>query len=186
MKIEYVTGNPGKFKEAQTILSPWQLEQVPLDLVEIQGDPQQILITKAKSALELLNRPLIVEDVSLFCDALHGLPGPYIKDFLRHLGEKGLCDLVHRYPNHRCRVVCTAAYAVPGQEPHVFEGVTLGQIVDPKGTLRHGTYSWNRIFLPDGSPLTFGEMSYETLGNFSARSKALMQLKRYLEQEVMP
>ncbi len=181
MKIEYVTGNPGKFREAQLILAPWELEQVRLDLPEIQGDPKHIVTAKAQGALALLQRPLLLEDVSVQCEALNGLPGPYVKDFLIALGETGLSELVHKYDNHSATVVCMVAFAKPGAEPVLFEGVMPGRIVAPRGNLKHDSHSWNTIFQPDGFSVTFGEMTFEQLSTISMRYKALMKVKQYLE-----
>ena len=56
MKIDYVTSNDGKFKEAQLILSGWVLERVNLELPELQGEREEISKAKAKSALDILKR----------------------------------------------------------------------------------------------------------------------------------
>lgn len=181
MKIEYVTGNAGKFREAQLILSHWELEQVSVDIPELQGDQKTIVQAKARKAVEILQRPLIVEDVGLYCNALKGLPGPYVKDFLTHLGEEGLADLIHRYEDHRCTFICTAAYIKPDIDPILFDGQLSGKIVKPKGTLRHGHVSWNTIFQADGFDKTFAEMSLDELARLSGRSQALNKLREYLE-----
>jgi inosine/xanthosine triphosphate pyrophosphatase family protein len=38
--------------------------------------------------------PVLVEDTSLCFNALHGLPGPYIKFFLEKLGHDGLNRMI--------------------------------------------------------------------------------------------
>jgi inosine triphosphate pyrophosphatase len=180
MKIAYITSNQQKFEEAQLILSDWELQRISIELQEIQGDPHEITLAKAKEALSQLNIPLIVEDVSVECDALGGLPGPYVKDFLRKLGSDGLAALVHKYENHHAQVSCIAAYAFPGSEPILFEGVVSGTIVLPRGDLKHGVYSWNPIFQPDGSSKTMGEMTMQEHADVSMRRIALTKLKDYL------
>ncbi|MDP1835995.1 MAG: non-canonical purine NTP pyrophosphatase [Chlamydiales bacterium] len=182
MQIEYVTGNSGKFLEAQAVLDHWTLEQVNLDIVEVQGTQQEIIIAKAKSALEVLKRPLIVDDVGLFCNALNGLPGPYAKDFLEKLEEDGLSNLIHRYDDHRCHYICAVAFVKPNGEPQVFEGRIDGRIVAPRGTLLHGHRSFNTIFEPEGMNQTLGEMTIEDMAKFAGRSIALKKLRTYLEQ----
>lgn len=181
MKIEYVTGNLQKFQEAQHILEGYELEQVNIELTEIQGDSLDIIKAKAKEAYRILQRPLIVEDVSICCPAINDLPGPYIKDFLRKLSDVGFCELIHKFDDHRVRAICLAAYIDGKQQPQVFEGVTEGVIVKPKGNTRHGTYSWNCIFLPNGFNKTFGEMSLKEHSQVSMRNIALLKLKDYLE-----
>ena len=52
------------------------------DLPEIQGTSEEVAISKAREAFKIVQKPVIVEDVSLFFTALNGLPGPYIKHFL--------------------------------------------------------------------------------------------------------
>lgn len=181
MQIEYVTGNTGKFREACLVLDNWDLEQVELDLPEIQGSRNEIALAKAHAALGQLQRPLIVEDVSLSCDAIKGLPGPYIKDFLRILGEEGFADLVHRYKDHKATIYCLAVFIKPNAQPQLFEGTLQGTIVSPRGSTRIGTYSWNSVFVAEGQTQTFGELTFEQISSISARSQALRQLRNYLE-----
>lgn len=181
MKIEYVTSNSGKFEEAQLILEGWTLEQVTLDLPELQGDRQEIIKAKAREALRILKRPLIVEDVCLYCNALNGLPGPYIKDFLKKLTPEGFVELVHKYSDHTAQVICTAAFIKRGGEPICFEGILEGTLVSARGNTKHGQYSWNGIFLPKGATKTFAEHSMRELSQISMRRLALTQLKGYLE-----
>ncbi len=181
MKIDYVTGNAGKFREASHILSDWTLEQTDLELEEIQGDKRKVLLHKAKSAMERLNRPLIIEDVSVCCNALNGLPGPYIKDFLGHLSETGVADLILRYTDHRAQVICAVAYVEPNHEPVVFEGALEGTIVAPRGATKIGKHSFNSIFQPTGSSRTQGELSFEEQCRSSHRYLALTQLRDFLK-----
>lgn len=177
MKLAYITGNQGKFDEASHILKNLELEHVAIDLDEIQGDPRSILIDKAKRAMEKAQRPLIVEDVSMICPGLGGLPGAYVKDFLKALGEQGLYEVVEKTGDSRAEVICLAALMYPGEAPQVFEGSVKGRLVKPRGTTRHSALSWNAIFLADGQTKTFGELSYEELGKISHRFLALSQLQ---------
>lgn len=183
MKICYITSNHGKFEEAVHILEGWSLVRVDIDLPELQGEPKEIVREKAKEALRQVEQPLIVEDVSLHCPAIGGLPGPYIKDFLKKLGHEGFYELIHKYHDHRAEVTCTAAYIEPGKDPVLFEGVMHGKIVAPKGDVHHGKYSWNPIFIPEGGTKTFGEMSFKEHSQISMRSIALKKLKHYLEKK---
>ena len=182
MKIAYITSNQQKFEEAVYILQGWELDRIPIDLTEIQGDYHEIIKAKAKEALARLKMPLIVEDVSFCCEAIGNLPGPYVKDFLKALGDRGLYELISKYPTQKVRVVCVAAYIQPGSEPLLFEGAVEGTVVAPRGNLRHGTHSWNPIFQPNGSSKTMGEMTMEEHAQTSMRKIALTKLRHYLEQ----
>ncbi|CAF4242594.1 unnamed protein product, partial [Rotaria magnacalcarata] len=57
---------------------------------EYQGEAEDITKEKATFAAQRINGPVLVEDTSLCFNALHGLPGPYIKWFLDKLGHDGL------------------------------------------------------------------------------------------------
>lgn len=181
MKIAYITSNLQKFEEAQFVLHDWELINHPLDLVEIQGDPEHIIHAKALEAYQTLGHALIVEDVSLHCPAIGGLPGPYIKDFLRKLGDDGLYELIHKYEDHSVEVLCSVGYIDTPGKVHVFQGRIEGTIVAPRGEQKHGTYSWNSIVLPKGFDKTFGEMTLKDHSKFSMRYHALTKLKHFLE-----
>lgn len=181
MKIEYITSNRQKFEEAEHILKGYELEQIQMELTEIQGNRFDVIIAKAKEALRILKRPLIVEDVSICCPAIKNLPGPYIKDFLIALGEEDFAKLIHKYSDHSVQAICIAAYIKPDSEPILFEGIMDGVIVVPRGNTRHGKVSWNTIFLPRNSTKTFGEMTIEEHSKISMRNIALTKLKNYLE-----
>ncbi len=183
MKITYVTGNAGKFSHAQFVLKDWELTQVALDLPEIQGSSAEIAGAKARAAVDQLKIPLVVEDVSIRCAALNGLPGPYVKDFLKHLGVEGLCELVHKYNDHNAEALCTVAYIEPGKEAVLFEGRVQGSIVHPKGGLEFNKYSWNPIFLKVDESRTFAEMTKEEFSAVSPRTLALKQLEQYLHTQ---
>ena len=60
-----------------------------LDLPEYQGEPDDVSIQKCKEAAKLIDGPLLVEDTSLCFNALEGLPGPYVKWFLKKIKPEG-------------------------------------------------------------------------------------------------
>jgi inosine triphosphate pyrophosphatase len=180
-KLAYVTGNREKFAEARIILNDFDLDQISLDLPEIQGDAHEIILHKAKFAQKLCSLPLIVEDVSVYCKALNGLPGPYVKDFTRTLGIDGLWRLIHKFQDHSATVTCLAAYSCPGKEPIIFEGSIEGTIVSPRGVASADLFSWNQIFQIKGSDRTFGEISLSEQSKISMRKTALEKIKAYLK-----
>lgn len=56
---------------------------------ELQGTTQEIAKAKATTACKALGAPCVTEDTALCFEAMNGLPGPYIKDFLGSLGHDG-------------------------------------------------------------------------------------------------
>ena len=65
---------------------------------------------KARLAFKQMKRPLIVEDTSLCYNALKGLPGPYIKWFLKKLKPEGLFKLLHGFEDKTAYSQCIVAY----------------------------------------------------------------------------
>ena len=60
-----------------------------LDLPEYQGTPEEVARTKCEEAAKHIQGPVLVEDTSLCFNALGGMPGPYIKWFLKSCGPSG-------------------------------------------------------------------------------------------------
>ena len=97
-KIYFITGNANKLKEFSAIIGDigeHELDSKSVDLPEYQGEPEEIALEKCKAALELVKAPVLVEDTSLCYNALHGLPGPYIKWFLEKLKPEGTYHRVY-------------------------------------------------------------------------------------------
>ena len=49
--------------------------------------------------------PVITEDTALCFEAMNGLPGPYIKFFLRELGHEGTFVLVHPFTYYQSGIM---------------------------------------------------------------------------------
>jgi len=122
--------------------------------------------------------PVIVEDTCLCFNALNGLPGPYVKWFLKELGRDGLNKMLAAYEDKSAQAVCTFAYcAGPGKEALLFEGRTDGKIVPSRGPTHFG---WDAVFEYEGQ--TYAEMDKSEKNKISHRSKALAKLKGWLAE----
>lgn len=62
----------------------------------------------------------------------------------------------------------------------MFQGKTLGKIVEPRGSRDFG---WDPCFQPEGYDKTYAEMPKEEKNKISHRSKALDKLKTYFYQK---
>lgn len=180
MKLCCVTGNQNKFEEYKKILAEHEIEceNVKLDLTEIQADPQEIAKNKAKQAAEEIGRPCFVDDTALCFNALNGLPGEYIKFFAEKLGLVKLVKLLDGFEDKTAKAMAVIAYCEPGKEPAVFQGVTEGKIVMPRGE----RFVWDPIFQPEGHEQTYAEMSKEEKNRISHRKKALEKFIKHLEE----
>ena len=124
-----------------------------MDLDELQGTPEFIATRKAKEATNHCETAVMIEDVSLCFNAMKGLPGPYIKDFLTKLDRQGLVDMLSGFEDKTAYAQCTFAFCRgKGHEPVIFVGKCNGKIVAPRG---ENAFGWDPIFQPDGFDGTF-------------------------------
>ncbi|MDB5161877.1 MAG: inosine triphosphate pyrophosphatase isoform [Candidatus Saccharibacteria bacterium] len=170
MKITLVTGNAHKLEEWRRQLpSDIEIDSVELDLNEIQSiDPLEIMADKAKRAYEALGIPVVVEDVSAGLLKLGGLPGPFVKFFIKTLGGDALFQLAGR-EDEPAITSCSIAY-FDGHELITVRGDVKGTVVAPRG---ESTFGFDRTFVADGQHLTYGEMSGEEKDKISHRSVAI-------------
>lgn len=173
----FVTQSTDKVREAERILR-LNLQHHSLDLPEIQSvEIEEVVTYKAKFAYEALGRvPVMIEDTGLFIEAWGGLPGALVKWFINHAGDSGICSMLHEFPN-RSAVAKTIVATYDGQI-QTFVGKVNGQIAHmPKG---EGGFGWDRIFIPEGTTKTFGEMSAEEKDRYSMRRLALEAMLAHL------
>lgn len=173
----FVTGNKKKLEEVQAILSPITIVSKNIDLVEIQGTAEEVTRAKAKEAAQRMQTTVVIEDTCLCFNAFNGLPGPYIKWFLKELGPLGLWKMIQNFNDHSAYAMCTFAYCKVGQEPILFKGITTGTIVEPRGDNQFG---WDPIFKPDGYDETYAEMEKSLKNSISHRFKAVSKLQEFL------
>jgi len=179
-ELFFITGNKNKLIEIEAMLGDKiELKSQNLDLVEIQGTIEEISTDKCRRAAELIKGPVLVEDTCLCFNALKELPGPYVKWFLKAIGNEGLNNLLDAYPDKSAQAVCTFAYCEgPGHEPIIFQGRTDGKIVPARGPT---TFGWDPIFEYEGK--TYAEMGKVEKNKISQRSRALEKLKTWLLEE---
>ncbi|KAH9998287.1 Ham1-like protein [Russula vinacea] len=182
--LVFVTGNAGKLREVREILAqgttPVEIESRDLDLPEIQGTTQEVATEKCRRAAEQIGGPVITEDTALCFAAMNGLPGPYIKFFLRELGHEGLNRMLDGFPTRAAWALCTFAYSAgPGTEPVLFEGRTDGKIVPARGPPNFG---WDPVFEAEDTGLTYAEMEAMQKNAISHRGRALQKLCAYLQE----
>ncbi|KAH9173353.1 Ham1-like protein [Lactarius sanguifluus] len=183
-RLVFVTGNAGKLNEVREILAQGEaidIESRDLDLPEIQGTTQEIALEKCRRAAEVIGGPVITEDTALCFAAMNGLPGPYIKFFLRELGHEGLNHMLDGFPTRAAWALCTFAYSAgPGTDPVLFEGRTDGRIVPARGPPKFG---WDPVFEAEDTGLTYAEMEATQKNVISHRGRALQKLRAYIQAQ---
>ena len=178
--LYFITGNKSKFDEAKAILGDVRLEHFDVDLPEMQEiDARAVVKAKLEAALLHHEGPFIVDDVSVRCEALNGLPGPMIKWFLKSFSLEGIHGLLEKLGNTKIEVSLLIGYARDREDIHFFEGVVRGKIVEPRGE----GFGWDPIFLPEGLSKTYGEMSQEEKNKISHRRLALDKFAEFLREQ---
>jgi non-canonical purine NTP pyrophosphatase (RdgB/HAM1 family) len=174
-----VTGNLGKIAEARLALGG-DLETVVLDLPEVQSlDYLEVARGKAELAWREVGRPLVVEEAGLDLAGLNGFPGPLVKWMLKAVGAEGLARTAFALGDLRAVARCFLLYK-DGDREIVAEGTTGGTLVLPgRGT--HG-FGWDPVFLPDGSPHTFAELTGPAKDAVSHRGKAWREMVRRIAE----
>ncbi|MEO8691776.1 MAG: non-canonical purine NTP pyrophosphatase [Candidatus Saccharimonas sp.] len=169
-KIFLVTGNANKLEEWRRQLPPdIEIESVDVDLVEIQSmDSEEIVADKARRAYEATGKPVVVEDVSAGLVKLGGLPGPFVKFFIKTLGSGALFVLAGT-ESEPAIVSCTVAY-YDGHDLLTVRGDVKGTVVESRGD---NGFGFDKTFVPEGQSLTYAEMSEEQKDSVSHRSVAI-------------
>lgn len=169
------TGNKSKLKEFQDLLKEYEVISIPIEVREIQGTAEEVILEKAKQTYAILQKRCVVEDTSFEFEEWNGLPGPYIKDFLKHLGYE---KLAHLTTNKNAKTVCLIALANSLEDIVIFRGEVSGKVVESKGD---NGFQFDRVFIPEGYNMRFSEMSFEEKNKISHRHKAIQKLKEYLD-----
>ncbi|TGJ86439.1 hypothetical protein E0Z10_g2304 [Xylaria hypoxylon] len=201
-KVNFITGNANKLSEVRAILEPTGIvvSNQALDLPEIQGSLEDVTREKCRVAADLVKGPVLVEDTCLCFNALNGLPGPYIKWFMKSIGHVGLNNLLAAYDDKSAQAVATFGFCKgPGQEVLLFQGRTDGKVVQARGPthfdlkLRRLLFrviydeafeliihlGWDAVFEYEGE--TYAEMDKGKKNKISHRGKALDELRRWIE-----
>jgi inosine triphosphate pyrophosphatase len=174
--IYFITGNKGKLAEAKEIIP--ELEGLDIDLPEIQEiDAKKVIEAKLLEARKHHSGEFVVEDTSLYFDAIPGLPGPLIKWFLKTIDNQGMADLVDKYGVNTGKAVNMLGYIDSNDKITYFEGSIEGNIVQPRGD---NGFGWDMIFQPRGYDKTFAEMSQSEKNAISMRRMAFEKLNDHL------
>lgn len=178
MTLYFITGSKHKFAEIKAVIP--EVEQLERDLTEVQElDAHKIIAAKLFEARTHHGNTFIVEDTSLYFDALGGLPGPLIKWFMKSIGNEGLYKLAQIFGNFGATAKTIIGYVDEKGKMEFFEGEVKGKIVEPRGET---TFGWDPIFMPEGYQKTFAELSAKEKNSISMRRLAAEKLKAHLAQ----
>ena len=176
--LTFITGNPHKKDLIEKHLG-FSIDHHALDLDEIQSvDPEEVISHKVKQAYGVLKKPVLVEDASLIFNALGKLPGPFIKWFMKEMGNEGLCRLLKDFDDRSAKGVVGFGF-YDGQELRVLIHSVDGSVPEsPRGDQGFG---WDPIFIPKGYDKTWAEMNEEERNKSYVRFPAMQKLVDFLE-----
>jgi inosine triphosphate pyrophosphatase len=177
----FITGNLDKVVYLEKSLGI-DLEHYKLDLDEIQSaDPKKVIEHKVRQAYDILKKPVLVEDTILACNALDGLPGPFVKFFVEAKdGLETMCRMLDGFDDRTAYATATYGY-FDGVELKFFSGKLDGVIANhPRG---EGGYGWDKIFEPEGyGGLTRAELNPEQDIESYNKIRDFETLRRFLKE----
>lgn len=176
--VTFITGNQSKADYlAKYLEHPVRHQKVDLD--EIQSlDLRVIVEHKVRQAYEIVQGPVLVEDVALEFTALGKLPGTFIRFYVDTVPLDIICRTLDGLDRTATARALFGYY--DGKEITYFEGSLPGRIADqPTG---EGGYGWDKIFIPDGYEVTRAELDEADDRATYLKLKPLAQLKAFLQQ----
>lgn len=184
-RLVIASHNAGKLTEIAELVAPFGVDAVSAGSLglpepeETGASFQANAELKALAAAEGAGLPALADDSGLAVPALEGAPGIHSarwagpeRDFARAMArvQEALGDSEDR----SAYFVCALALAWPDGHRECFEGRVDGTLVWPPRGQRG--FGYDPIFLPEGEPLTFGEMEPARKHAMSHRAQAFAKL----------
>ncbi len=181
MNPVFVTGNPNKADYLGRLMGV-ELDHEALVIDEIQStDMRAITEEKARQAYAHVHRPVVVEDVGLYFEALGDLPGPFIKFFVEQdNGLDKLCRMLDGFESRRAQSVVLTTY-FDGETFTHFEGGSHGTIAEyPRGK---GGFGYDAIWCVDGyDGRTRAELNQQEDEESYAASRPIEQMRKFFSE----
>ncbi len=189
-RLVVASHNEGKVREINDLVRPFGVAVVPageLNLPEPEETGETFAenaVLKAVAATTASGLAALSDDSGLAVDALDGAPGIHSarwagpdRDFalaMRNLEEKLQAVGATSPDARRAHFTCALCIAWPDGETHVLNGRVDGRVVwPPRGAKGFG---YDRMFVPNGHDISFGEMDPEEKHTISHRAVAFRQL----------
>jgi XTP/dITP diphosphohydrolase len=189
MEIVFATNNNHKLIEIRdAIASKYKIvglkdlgivEEIPENENTLEGNS----IQKAKYIYKKYKFICFADDTGLEVETLDGKPGIYTA---RYAGEgctfeDNVNKLLHEMrgvKNRNARFRTVIALVESESKISTFEGIIEGKISETR--LGNEGFGYDPIFIPEGSNLSFAQMSLSKKNQISHRAKALKKLTDYL------
>jgi XTP/dITP diphosphohydrolase len=177
--ITFVTGNKDKVRETEQILNI-PLDIADISLEEIQGlDLKKVALHKLDEAYKTLQRPVMIDDVSVTIHAWNNFPGPLIKWILQ--ASNGTPEILLKMMDGETQRSATATLAIgfaDGEKRELFLGEisgSIGYIIDGENG-----FGWDKVFIPHGYTKTLASLSVDEKNAISHRRRALDKFSQFI------
>lgn len=191
MTLVFATNNENKVKEIRSMLgdsfSIITLKEagIDIDIPEPHDTLEDNAREKSSVIYEMTGKDCFSEDTGLEIDALDGAPGVLSARYAgeQKSSEDNIAKVLQEMEGNKKRKAHfrTVISLILGGKEFQFTGVCPGTILP--ATRGGKGFGYDPIFVPDGSDLTFAEMTTADKNKFSHRGKALQQLITFLKEE---
>ncbi len=179
MQIRFVTNNPYKLKEVESMIDAAEIVVAKLKIDEIQTDDVVNLVKdKLIKAFRKIGRPVFVEHTGLYLESLNSFPGGLTQIFWDKLEAEKFSKLLGTLETTNAIAKTIIGYC-DGKKIHFFEGEITGKISpEPRGDR---DFQWDCVFIPDGQEMTFAELG-DRKNDISMRKIAFEKFNEYLKR----
>ena len=188
MKLIFATHNDNKLKEVKELLSK-SFEILSLndigfkdEILENKNTIKENSIKKAKIVKAKTGFDCFADDTGLEVEILNGAPGVFSKRFAGKNASTDdninkLLSLLKNKSNRKARFKTVISLNLDGKIK-IFEGICKGTI----STKRQGKlgFGYDSVFIPNGSKISFGQMSLAKKNEIAHRSIAVNKLVDFL------
>ena len=158
---------------------------IDIDIPEPHHTLEENASEKSRVIYQLKNSDCFSEDTGLEVEALNGEPG--VKS-ARYAGEQRsfddnidkLLENLKGVENRTAQFRTVISLILNGEE-FLFEGICEGKISNER--MGEKGFGYDPIFIPNGSTISFAQMSTEQKNEFSHRRKALDKLIDFLNKK---
>lgn len=188
----FATNNQHKIAEIQSLLDnnfdiiTLSEAGIYIDIPEPHDSLEKNALEKAHTIFKTTNQNCFGEDTGLEIEVLNSEPGVRSARYAgeEKSDEKNIEKVLKNLENSTNRAACfrTIIALIWNNQPHLFEGVCKGKILT-KPIGKNG-FGYDSIFMPDGSPCSFAQMSLTEKNIYSHRRKAVDKLTMFLKNTI--
>ena len=190
-KIVFATGNAHKLAEVQAVLGDaFRLVTaaeagITEDIPETGATLEENASQKSHYLYDRLGVDCFADDTGLEVDALGGAPGVHSARYATDghdfaANNRLLLKNLEGMTDRRARVRTVISLILDGRE-HLFEGRVEGRIAESESGA--GGFGYDPLFIPDGSSVSFAEMSADEKNAISHRGRAVRRLAEFLKDK---